>query len=181
VDQELLKRVYEAAFTTAVERPYLRPADGGHWRASRWALDLRIPLARSSLLMPVASEMAQVLSDLNVKQLAGRGFGGFPLVGAITALGPDFRSGMIRNSPKRFGFQTLIEGDLDPSEEVAIVDDLLSSGRSAATTVHSLRLNGFTVRTVLAVFRYGWKHPERLLQPLNVSTIALGTLEHKSP
>jgi orotate phosphoribosyltransferase len=142
---------------------------------------MRIPLASSSLLTPVASEMLGMLSEIGVRQICGRGFGAFPLVGAMTALGCDVRSGMVRDVPKRFGFARLIEGDLDPGEEVAVVDDLLSSGSSAATTVHTLRLSGFVVHKLLVVFRYGWRHPERLLKPLNVSAEALGRLERRVP
>lgn len=61
----------------------------------------------------------------------------------------------VRSSAKEHGTQARIEGVVKEGDEVVVVEDLISTGRSALDAVAALRERGATVRAVLAIFTYG--------------------------
>lgn len=61
----------------------------------------------------------------------------------------------VRSKPKEHGLGKRIEGDLAPERHVAVMEDLLSTGGSAASTVHALREEGRAIVTdVVSIFTY---------------------------
>lgn len=168
-----LHEAYDLASIEQWERPYRRSPDAP---PSRWALDVRIPLARSSTLRPIAAEVLEVLRGYGIRQVAGRGVGAFALLGALTALGEDVRAGYIRDSRKTYGFQRLIEGNLRTEDPVFLVDDVLSSGRSSAINYHRLQLEGFSVRGVTVVFQFWRRRSAPHLEPFDLAIEPIGLL-----
>jgi orotate phosphoribosyltransferase len=69
---------------------------------------------------------------------------------------PSFKGGFIREARKPHGRRRLIEGPLDPSEPIVLLDDILNSGRSAARAVSLLRGDGFTVAGLITLFNFTW-------------------------
>jgi orotate phosphoribosyltransferase len=62
----------------------------------------------------------------------------------------------VRGSAKGHGQGRRIEGArLGPGDEVVVVEDLISTGRSALDAVAAVRDTGATVPAVLAIFSYG--------------------------
>jgi orotate phosphoribosyltransferase len=128
-----------------------------------WILDTRVALSRGERLRPVGEAMARRLERCEARQIAGRGYGSFLLIGATLAADERLRGALVRDAPKDRGTRRQIEGDLDPSEPVFVVDDVLSSGNSAATLTHTLREHGLRVRGGVFVFAYqGRPGPARL-------------------
>ncbi len=61
----------------------------------------------------------------------------------------------VRHRVKEYGGGKLIEGDLKPKSDIVVVEDLISTGSSAARTVEILREEGgATVADVVAIFTY---------------------------
>ena len=54
------------------------------------------------------------------------------------------------------GRRRLVEGPLDRSQPVALADDILNSGRSAARAVALLRSDGFEVAGLVTLFNFTW-------------------------
>ena len=168
----LLTALYDASFIPAATQPHYRP-DG---TTDAWALDLRLGLSQHSLLHPIAHKLGRIIRAAGVSQIAGRGYGSAFLLGGILATTPDFRAGIIRDTPKPHGFRRLIEGSLTPDRPVFLVDDVLSSGKSAAESVHILQQHGFSVAGIAVVFRYGWRKSEERLREYQVPVDSLATL-----
>jgi|GEM_PF-4390535 len=168
-----LRRIARLGFIPRSEREYVR-ASG---RVSPWAMDLRIPLSRSELLRPVAAEMARLLAERGVRQVAGYGYGSFFLISALLSAG-ELTGGLVRPERKAYGYRKLIEGSLDPARPVWLVDDLLSGGHTAAAAVAALRSEGFNPTGLLVMFRFGWKRmtQARRLRRLNLEALSLGSL-----
>jgi orotate phosphoribosyltransferase len=122
--------------------------------------------------------MAAVLAHRSVYQIAAAGFGAFFLVGGILAVSIGFKGGLIRESRKDYGFRNLVEGSLDTHRPIFIVDDILSSGKSALGVAGLLRQEGFSPTGVLTVFRYGWRQGDGRLRQAGLSTESLATLQH---
>ena len=49
-----------------------------------------------------------------------------------------------------------MEGPLDRNRPIALMDDILNSGRSAARAVSLLRSDGFRVAGVMTLFNFTW-------------------------
>ena len=175
--QTVLAALYQASFVPQAAQPHYRP-DG---MADAWALDLRLGLSQHSLLMPIAYEMGRAIRAAGVSQIAGQGYGSAFLLGGILAASPDFRAGIIRDAPKPHGFRKLIEGSLTPDRPVFLVDDVLSSGKSAAESVHILQQHGFSVAGLAVVFRYGWRNSDARLKEYQIPLYSLATLYPAEP
>jgi orotate phosphoribosyltransferase len=166
----LLRNILEAAFL-----PLPRGIDGQS-NSGDWSIDMRIPLSTSSVLRPLAAEMIALLEQHNVAQIAGEGLGAFFLVGGIVSAGADLSGGLIRESRKGYGFRKRVEGNIDQLRPAFIVDDILSSGKSALTAAGALREEGFSPVGVLTVFRYGWRDGDSRLRDAGLISESLATL-----
>ena len=170
--REVLTALYEASFISDPARPHYRP-DG---TLDTWALDLRRGLSQSPLLTPIAGQMGRMIDGAGVTQVAGSGYGCAFLLGGIVAATPGFCGGIIRDTTKAHGFRNLVEGSLAPGRPVFLVDDVLSSGRSAARAIAVLQEHGFTVAGLAVVFRYGWRPSDERLRDYQVPVHSLATL-----
>lgn len=175
---EVLWRVYDMAVFAGSELPH---GAAGWRRPPQWALDMRLPLSHSELVEPIATEMIKDLRDAGVAQVAGYGYGAYPLTAAIVALGGGFTGALIRESAKPYGFRKLIEGDLVRHERVIVIDDLLCTGRSALRATQALRNEGFRVTGVFTVFRFSWAPGRKALRRAGLGHRCLGTLRRGDP
>ncbi len=156
------RRLYDRALVRREDEPITDPRG----KPIGWLLDTRMALMESELYQQVGSVVGQQLRSRGVRQVAGFGFGAYPVVGAVlgSCEGNEFAGGLIRENRKPYGRQRLIEGALDPSIAVAVVDDILNSGRSAEQAIDQLNQEGFTVSGVFTLFNFTWgSGKERLL------------------
>ncbi|UPV75794.1 orotate phosphoribosyltransferase [Halorussus limi] len=84
------------------------------------------------------------------KKLAGVALGGVPLV-AVTSVETGNPYVIARKQQKDYGTANLVEGRLDEGEEVVVLEDIATTGQSAADAVEALRDAGATVNRVLVV------------------------------
>ncbi len=124
-----------------------------------WMLDsMRVTLtARGSAL--AARCLLDRLSrfDVSAAQLATYGITAIPLVDACVAhAGDRFRGLIVRKEKKSWGSMKLIEGPVDPTLPVIIVDDSISSGSSMVRCVESLEEAGLRVLGAVCLVRFGW-------------------------
>ncbi len=113
----------------------------------------------------------------NISQFAGRGFAQYLLVGAILGCGgSSVRGALLRPEIKRHGRQRIIEGDLDPTRPVCVVDDILNSGQSACEAVHVLRKAGFQQLSYQCIFRFAWGDGRTRLERAGVASRWLATV-----
>ena len=95
---------------------------------------------------------------------------------ACSPLALTFGPACCATPPKPQGFRQIIEGSLTPDRPVFLVDDVLSSGRSAAAAMTLLRQHGFPIAGLAVVFRYGWRSGRERLKDYGVSIHALAAL-----
>ncbi len=170
--QEVLTALYQASFVPRTARPHYRP-DG---TTDEWALDLRLGLSQHALLSPIAQKMGRRIHAAGVRQIAGQGYGNAFLLGGLLAAAPGFQGGIIRDAAKPHGFRKLLEGSITTDRPVFLIDDILSSGRSAAASLAVLQSHGFAVAGLAVVFRYGWRKSDEHLKEYGVPIYSLATL-----
>ncbi len=62
----------------------------------------------------------------------------------------------VRSAPKEHGMANLIEGVIESSQSVVVIEDLISTGGSSLKAVEALRDAGCDVKGMAAIFTYGF-------------------------
>jgi orotate phosphoribosyltransferase/AMMECR1 domain-containing protein len=126
--------------------------------SARWMLD-----SLAVTLTPRGAELAarallEVLESFEGRQLATLGLTGVPLLQGCVLHGGGRYSGMlVRKERKAHGSLKLIEGRLDRSEPVVMVDDSVSSGQSMLTCAQRLEEAGFHVEGGVCLVHFGYE------------------------
>ncbi|MCB0436195.1 MAG: orotate phosphoribosyltransferase, partial [Mangrovimonas sp.] len=63
----------------------------------------------------------------------------------------------VRPEPKSHGRQNQIEGFFEHGQNVMVVEDLISTGKSSLNAVQALRDAGLNVKGMIAIFTYGFE------------------------
>ena len=66
----------------------------------------------------------------------------------------------VRSSTKAHGLNNKIEGDLKKNENIFVIEDLISSGKSSLDAVMALKSAGTNVIGLGAIFSYGFRHAD---------------------
>lgn len=166
--------LYDQALFQFSDRASFR-SDG---RPARWALDLRRPLTSGDPLRQTSDAISKIARAEGVTQVAFLGVGGATLLGALLAANPTWRGGIVREKRKAYGFRELIEGSLTPSAAVAVVDDILSSGRTASKAVTQLRDHGLNPTIVIPIFHFAWRKGEDRMREDGIPVRPLARLNY---
>lgn len=150
---DLGRRLYEQALVRREQELITDPRG----QPIGWLLDTRIPMLDGRVFNEVGNVLADRLRSRDVHQVAGYGFGAYSMVCAVLAAdGAPFAGGFVREHRKPHGRRRLVEGPLDRSRPVVLLDDILNSGRSASRALSLLRNDGFNVVGVLTLFNFTW-------------------------
>lgn len=139
----------------------LNPKTPFNW-ASGWKspiyCDNRMVLSYPAIRNYIKSEMAKKLENTFGKPdvIAGVATGAIG-IGALVAeeLGLPFV--YVRPEPKKHGRKNQIEGHLEKGQNVVVVEDLISTGKSSLAAVDALKSAGAKVKGMVAIFSYGFE------------------------
>ncbi|MXO05767.1 orotate phosphoribosyltransferase [Flavobacterium sp. HBTb2-11-1] len=84
----------------------------------------------------------------------------------------------VRPEPKKHGRQNQVEGFLQKGQNVVVVEDLISTGKSSLLAVEALRNEGANVKGMAAVFTYGFGVAEENFKEANVDLFTLSNYEN---
>ncbi len=96
---------------------------------------------------------------------------------AITAHLMGLPMGYVRSGNKDHGRQNRIEGKLEKSQKVVVVEDLISTGGSVIDVVDALREAGAEVLGIVSIFTYGMQKGLDRLAAAEVKNISLTNLD----
>ncbi len=119
---------------------------------SSYYVDIKMASTDPKVLREMARALAGKMIDGGIEcdRLAGVVLGAVPLVVALS-LEREIPYLMIRRQGKSHGVGNVIEGPLMTGERVVVVEDVVTSARSVADAVETLRGEGASVTDVLAV------------------------------
>ncbi len=131
---------------------------------------LSFPEKRSYIKMQIANAINDNFKDVDV--IAGVATAGIPQ-GALVAeeLGLPFV--YIRSSAKAHGMTNKIEGKLNKGQNVVVIEDLISTGKSSLNAVDAIRNSGAIVAGMVAIFTYGLDIAEQNFKDKNCKLISL--------
>ncbi|MCK5637580.1 MAG: orotate phosphoribosyltransferase, partial [Flavobacteriaceae bacterium] len=99
-------------------------------------------------------------------------------IGALVAqdLGVPFI--YVRPEPKKHGRKNQIEGFLDSGQNIVVIEDLISTGKSSLNAVKALRDANANVMGMVAIFNYGFNIAEDNFKEANVELTTLSNYEN---
>ena len=124
--------------------------------SARWMLD-----SLSVTLSPRGAELAgkcilELLKRFDGCQLATYGLTGVPILQSCLLQDRRYRGLLVRKERKQHGSCKLIEGEIDPSEPVIVIDDSVSSGTCMNEATERLEEAGLRVEGGICLVRFGW-------------------------
>jgi orotate phosphoribosyltransferase len=151
---ELGRTLYEKALVRREDELITDP----HGQPIGWLLDTRMPMLEGEVFREVGRVLAERLRAKDIEQVAGFGFGSYAMICAVMSApaSPPFNGGFVRERRKPHGRRRLVEGPLDRSKPVVLLDDIINSGRSAMTALNLLRGDGFNVVGMMTLFNFTW-------------------------
>ncbi len=84
----------------------------------------------------------------------------------------------VRPEPKKHGRQNQIEGFLQKGQNVVVVEDLISTGKSSLNAVKALRAAEVNVKGMIAIFSYGFDISKDNFEKENVTLHTLSNYEN---
>jgi len=150
----------------------LQPTDPFTW-ASGWKspiyCDNRIVLSFPIIRNYIREQMAKFIEEKYGKPdvIAGVATGAIG-IGMLVAeyLGVPFI--YVRPEAKKHGRQNQIEGFAESGQNVVVVEDLISTGKSSLAAVEALRAANLNVKGMVAIFTYGFDVAEKNFEAANV-------------
>ncbi|RLD75711.1 MAG: orotate phosphoribosyltransferase [Bacteroidetes bacterium] len=160
----------------------LQPKEHFTW-ASGWFspiyCDNRVTLSYVPIRNYIRENLVKIIEEKHGKPdvIAGVATGAIA-IGVLVAqeLGVPFV--YVRPEPKNHGRKNQIEGFLDGGQNVVVVEDLISTGKSSLNAVKALRDAGATIKGMVAIFDYGFKHAVKKFKKANVELTTLGDYEN---
>ena len=169
---ELLLQI--KAIKLSPEEPYIW-ASG--WKSPIYC-DNRVSLSYPPVRVYLKEQMAKIVEDEFGKPdvIAGVATGAIA-IGVLVAqeLGVPFV--YVRPEPKKHGRKNQIEGVLESGQNVVVIEDLISTGKSSLAAVEALKEAGATVKGMVAIFSYGFEVASQNFKDQNVNLSTLSNYE----
>jgi orotate phosphoribosyltransferase len=138
----------------------LNPKNPFTW-ASGWKspiyCDNRITLSYPAIRTYLKKQLSEQVLELYGKPdvIAGVATGAIGL-GALVADYLDLPFVYVRPEPKKHGRQNQIEGTVESGQNVVVIEDLISTGKSSLNAVKALKEAEANVLGMIAIFTYGF-------------------------
>jgi len=132
--------------------------------------DNRVVLSFPPIRNYVREEMAKFIEEEYGKPdvIAGVATGAIG-VGLLVAQVLDLPFVYVRPEAKKHGRQNQIEGFIQKGQNVIVVEDLISTGKSSLNAVKALKEANLNVKGMVAIFSYGFKIAEDNFKKENVT------------
>ena len=160
----------------------LSPNEPFTW-ASGWKspiyCDNRVTLSYPPVRNFLKEEIAKLVEEKHGKPdvIAGVATGAIA-IGMLVAqeLGVPFI--YVRPEPKKHGRKNQIEGHLESGQNVVVIEDLISTGKSSLNAVKALKEAHATVKGMVAIFSYGFEIATENFKNDNVELTTLSNYEY---
>jgi len=171
-----------AEFLLQIKAIKLSPSEPFNW-ASGWKspiyCDNRITLSFPSVRNFLKEEIAKLVELKHGKPDAIAGVAtGAIAIGVLVAqeLGVPFV--YVRPEAKKHGRKNQIEGHLEKGQNVVVIEDLISTGKSSLLAVEALKEADTNVKGMVAIFTYGFEVAENNFKESNVELTTLSDYEY---
>lgn len=174
-DKEIAKKTAELLLQ--IKAIKLQPYEPFTW-ASGWKspiycdnrVVLSFPLIRTYVKETIGKIIEQQYGKPDV--IAGVATGAIG-IGALVAQYLNLPFVYVRPEPKSHGRKNQIEGFVQTGQNVVVVEDLISTGKSSLNAVKALRDAELNVKGMIAIFNYGFEIANTNFKESNVNLLTL--------
>ena len=171
-----------AEFLLQIKAIKLNPTEPFNW-ASGWKSPIychnRITLSFPAVRNFLKEEIAKLVEEKHGKPdvIAGVATGAIA-IGVLVAqeLGVPFV--YVRPEAKKHGRKNQIEGHIEKGQNVVVIEDLISTGKSSLQAVEALKEADVTIKGMVAIFTYGFDVAETNFKESNIELTTLSSYEH---
>ena len=171
-----------AEFLLQIKAIKLNPNEPFNW-ASGWKspiyCDNRITLSFPPVRNYLKEELAKLVEEKHGKPdvIAGVATGAIA-IGILVAqeLGVPFV--YVRPEAKKHGRKNQIEGHIEKGQNVVVIEDLISTGKSSLLAVEALKEADVNVKGMVAIFTYGFDIAANNFAENNVELTTLSSYEY---
>lgn len=160
----------------------LQPNDPFTW-ASGWKspiyCDNRIVLSYPQIRNYVRETLAKQIEERYGKPdvIAGVATGAIG-IGVLVAEYLNLPFVYVRPEAKKHGRQNQVEGYIEKGQNVVVVEDLISTGKSSLNAVKALEEAELNIRGMVAIFSYGFDVAKENFDNANIELYTLGNYEN---
>lgn len=129
-------------------------------------ITLSYPIIRNFLRENIANQIETLYGKPDM--IAGVATGAIG-IGALVADYLNLPFCYIRPEAKKHGRQNKIEGYIQEGQNVVVVEDLISTGKSSLLAVEALKEANVNVKGMLAIFTYGFPTADKNFEDANVT------------
>lgn len=116
---------------------------------SKWYFDKYRFEGIPSIMRSVAHHMARLIPE-GTNRLAGIELGGIPMCTALS-LETELPCVFVRKKAKDYGTSAMVEGLYDPSDNILMIEDVVTTGGQAIVMIKQLKEQGLNIIGTLAV------------------------------
>jgi len=160
----------------------LQPNDPFTW-ASGWKSPIYCDNRTTLSYPPIRNYLRENLAEIIEKEygkpdvIAGVATGAIA-IGVLVAQYLNVPFIYVRPEPKSHGRKNQVEGFLDKNQNVVVVEDLISTGKSSLNAVQALKEAGANVKGMVAIFSYGFEIADENFKKANVELTTLSDYYH---
>ena len=99
-------------------------------------------------------------------------------IGALVAQYLNLPFVYVRPEPKSHGRKNQIEGFVEAGQNIVVVEDLISTGKSSLNAVKALKEAGLNVKGMVAIFTYGFQVADDNFKENNLDLFTLSNYEN---
>lgn len=166
-----------AEFLLQIKAVKLNPKEPFTWASgikSPIYCDNRVILSYPQIRTFVRQQLVEILRESYGRPdvVAGIATGGVPL-GSLVAQEMELPFAYVRSKAKEHGLQNMIEGIVNPGQNVILIEDLISTGGSSLKAVEAVRARKAIVKGVVAIFDYNFPVAKENFENANCSYYSL--------
>lgn len=141
--------------------------------------DNRIILSYPTIRTYIRQELCNAIQQKHGSKslIAGVATGGIAH-GALVAQEIGVGFAYVRSSSKEHGLQNKVEGIVEEGQDVVVIEDLISTGKSSLDAVSALRAKNANVKGMLAIFSYGFNEAYERFESENCPLTVLCDYDH---
>lgn len=160
-----------------IQAVFLRPEEPFTWASgikSPIYCDNRLILSYPETRKTVEKALAETiqLAYPQCEVIAGTSTAGIPHAAFVSDI-LNLPMAYVRGAAKDHGRNNQIEGRIDPSQKVVVIEDLISTAGSVVDVVGALREAGATVLGIASIFTYAMEKGNARLAAANVQNVSL--------
>ncbi len=134
---------------------------------SNYYINIKKAITNPLILSTIAQLITTSIKNENIDKIAGPELGAVPLATAIS-LQSNTPLLIIRKTKKDHGTSQLIEGELKENDQILIIEDVTTTGKSLLKAIQTIQKNGGTIKKAFTVVDRN-EGAKQLLQKENIN------------